>query len=98
MRETSRSSKERKEIALEACKARGAVVETLEELNEMLETPLIREAADGNAKNLVLLLEAAANIEAQQINGFTALHQAGYCTFGFCPSKSLMSWLEGRVN
>uniref|UniRef100_A0A7S0N7J7 Uncharacterized protein n=1 Tax=Cryptomonas curvata TaxID=233186 RepID=A0A7S0N7J7_9CRYP len=78
MREAPRSSEERKEIALEACKARGAVVEYLEELNEMLETPLIREAADGNAKNVVLLLEAAANLEAQQIIGFTALHQAAY--------------------
>lgn len=45
----------------------------------MSETPLIREAADGNTNNVFLLLEAAANIEAQQMNGmgFTALHQAG---------------------
>jgi ankyrin repeat protein len=66
-------------IALEACKAVGAVMEHLEERNEMSETPLIREAADGNAKNVLLLLEAGADVDSQQMNniGFTALNQAG---------------------
>ena len=54
-------------------------MEHLEERNEMSETPLIREAADGNSKNVLLLLEAGADVDAQQMNniGFTALHQAG---------------------
>ena len=44
----------------------------------MSETPLIREAADGNTRNVHLLLEAGASIEAKQENmiGFTALNQA----------------------
>jgi ankyrin repeat protein len=58
-------------------------MEHLEERNEMSETPLIREAADGNSKNVLLLLEAGAEVDAQQINniGFTALHQAGMQLF-----------------
>ena len=40
--------------------------------------PLIREAADGDARNVLLLLEAGADLEAAQENkiGFTALNQA----------------------
>jgi hypothetical protein len=34
-------------------------MERLEERNEMSETPLIREAADGNPRNVNLLLEVA---------------------------------------
>ena len=42
----------------------------------MSETPLIREAADGNARNVKLLLEAGADVEAQQQNsmGFNAIN------------------------
>jgi len=52
----------------------------LEERNEMSETPLILEAADGHASSALLLLEAGADVEAQQENkiGFTALNQAAY--------------------
>jgi ankyrin repeat protein len=59
----------------------GSVMENLEERNEMSETPLIREAADGNARNVLLLLEAGADVNSQQMNniGFTALNQAGQC-------------------
>ena len=79
IREAAQWSEDRKKIALEACKAVGAVMDDLEERNEMFETPLIREAADGNSKNVLLLLEAGADVDAQQDNsiGFTALHQAG---------------------
>ena len=51
--------------------------------NEMSETPLIREAADGNKLNVWLLLEAGADIEAQQEHkiGFTAL------TSAVCPAR-----------
>ena len=81
IREAPQWTEERRMIALEACKAVGAVMEHLEERNEMSETPLIREAADGNAKNVLLLLEAGADVDSQQMNniGFTALNQAG-CT------------------
>ncbi len=46
----------------------------------MSETPLIREAADDNTRNVHLLLEAGTSIEAKQENeiGFTALNQAAY--------------------
>jgi ankyrin repeat protein len=59
----------------------GSVMENLEERNEMSETPLIREAADGNARNVLLLLEAGADVNSQQMNniGFTAMNQAGQC-------------------
>jgi hypothetical protein len=40
--------------------------------------PLIREAADGDSRNVLLLLEAGADLEATQENkiGFSALNQA----------------------
>jgi ankyrin repeat protein len=71
----------------------GTVMEDLEERNEMFETPLIREAADGNSKNVLLLLEAGADVDAQQDNsiGFTALHQAGLCLL-----SCLFSQFRGR--
>ena len=83
IREAPQWSDERKQIALESCKAVGSVMEHLEERNEMSETPLIREAADGNPKNVLLLLEAGADVDAQQWNniGFTALNQAGLGCF-----------------
>ncbi len=87
IREAQQWSEDRKKIALEACKAVGSVMEYLEERNEMFETPLIREAADGNSKNVLLLLEAGADVDAQQDNsiGFTSLHQAGACLQLFLP-------------
>jgi len=47
----------------------------------MSETPLIREAADGHLRNVQLLLEAGADVEAQQQNamGFNAINMA-VCT------------------
>jgi ankyrin repeat protein len=70
----------RKQVALDICKTVGLVMEKLEERNEMSETPLIREAADGNTRNVHLLLDAGASIEAKQENeiGFTALNHAAY--------------------
>jgi NADH dehydrogenase/NADH:ubiquinone oxidoreductase subunit G len=47
----------RQKLALELCRKAGLVVEYLEERNEMSETPLIREAGDGRARNVLLLLE-----------------------------------------
>ena len=71
---------ERQERALEICKQSGIVVEYLEELNEMQETPLIREAAEGGIRSVRLLLEAGADVHAKQQNtvGFRALNQAAY--------------------
>jgi ankyrin repeat protein len=56
-------------------------MDKLEERNEMSETPLIREAADGHLRNVQLLLEAGADVEAQQQNamGFNAINMA-VCT------------------
>ena len=79
LRSAGDDSDQWKIAAFELCKKNGIVAEQLEERNEMSETPLIREAADGNAKNVLLLLEAGADVDAQQMNkiGFTALNQAG---------------------
>lgn len=70
----------RQKLALELCHKSGLVVEYLEERNEMSETPLIREAADGRARNVLLLLEAGADVDARQENelAFTAMNQAAY--------------------
>ncbi len=70
----------RQNLALALCRKAGLVVEHLEERNEMSETPLIREAADGRARNVLLLLEAGADIDAKQENelAFTAMNQAAY--------------------
>ena len=66
--------------ALNLCKKFGMVVDYLEERNEMSETPLIREAADGRAHLVLLLLEAGADRDAKQENSlaFTAMNQAAY--------------------
>jgi ankyrin repeat protein len=46
----------------------------------MTETPLIREAADGDARAVLWLLEAGADVHARMDNemGFTAINQAAY--------------------
>ena len=46
----------------------------------MSETPLIREAADGDARAVLWLLEAGADVHARMENemGFTAINQAAY--------------------
>jgi ankyrin repeat protein len=88
----------RKQVALDICKAVGLVMEKLEERNEMSETPLIREAADGNTRNVHLLLEAGASIEAKQENviGFTALNQAAY--LGHKPVVKLLLRFGAQVD
>ncbi len=76
---------QRKIAAFELCKKNGIVAEQLEERNEMSETPLIREAADGDARAVLWLLEAGADVHARMDNemGFTAVNQAAY--FGNAP-------------
>jgi ankyrin repeat protein len=71
---------QRKIAAFELCKKNGIVAEQLEERNEMSETPLIREAADGDARAVHWLLEAGADVHARMENrmGFTAVNQAAY--------------------
>ena len=66
-------------------------------LTEVLSAqPLIRESADGHAKNVLLLLEAGADVEAAQENeiGFTAMNQAAY----FGHSACLRHLLEFRAD
>ena len=60
--------------------------------------PLIRECADGHAKNVLLLLEAGADVEAQQDNsiGFTAMNQAAY--FGHSPCLQHLLDFKADVN
>ena len=71
---------QRRSAAFVLCKAQGIVAEQLEERNEMSETPLIREAADGDSRHVEWLLEAGADVHAQMKNeiGFLALNQAAY--------------------
>jgi len=70
----------RKTAAFDVCKRHGIVAEQLEERNEMKETPLIREVADGDARHVEWLLEAGADVNAKMTNemGFSALNQAAY--------------------
>jgi ankyrin repeat protein len=88
-----KSGAERQERALEICKQSGIVVEYLEELNEMQETPLIREAAEGGIRSVRLLLEAGADVHAKQQNtvGFRALNQAAYFGHPEC-INDLVNW------
>ena len=60
--------------------------------------PLIRESADGHARNVLLLLEAGADVEAQQDNqiGFTAMNQAAY--FGHPPCLRHLLDFRADVN
>lgn len=84
---------QRKIAALELCKRNGIVAEQLDERNEMDETPLIREAADGHADHVEWLLEAGADVHAKMGNkiGFTALHQAAYFGNAKCIKQLLIS-------
>ena len=71
---------ERKTAAFLLCKKNGIVAEHLEERNEMSETPLIREAAEGDERSIVWLLEAGSDHDARMDDelGYTAIHQAAY--------------------
>ena len=88
----------RQKLALELCHKAGLVVEYLEERNEMSETPLIREAADGRARNVLLLLEAGADMDAKQENelAFTAMNQAAY--FGNASCINYLLQFRADVN
>ena len=67
------------------------MAEQLEERNEMSETPLIREAADGDARHVEWLLEAGADVNAKMNNeiGFFALNQAAYFGNASCIQQLL---------
>ena len=80
LRTVGNDQDQRKIAAFELCKKSGIVAEQLEERNEMSETPLIREAADGDARAVLWLLEAGADVHARMNNemGFTAVNQAAY--------------------
>jgi hypothetical protein len=88
----------RQKLALELCHKAGLVVEYLEERNEMSETPLIREAADGRERNVLLLLEAGADMDAKQENelAFTAMNQAAY--FGNASCINYLLQFRADVN
>jgi ankyrin repeat protein len=57
----------------------------------MAETPLIREAADGDARAVLWLLEAGADVHARMDNemGFTAINQAAYFGNASCIKQLL---------
>ena len=80
LRSAGDDSDQWKIAAFELCKKNGIVAEQLEERNEMSETPLIRECADGDARAVHWLLEAGADVHARMDNemGFTAVNQAAY--------------------
>jgi hypothetical protein len=81
----------KKGAALDLCKAHGIVAEQLEERNEMSETPLIKQAAEGYVIYTELLLAAGANVHAKMLNeiGFSAIAQAAYFGNAHCLQVNL---------
>jgi hypothetical protein len=98
LRELKEGSAEKQKRAFEICKESGIVVDYLEELNEMQETPLIREAADGGIRSVRLLLEAGADVHAKQQNpiAFGAINQAAY--FGHHECIQVLLEFKADVN
>lgn len=67
-------------LALELCKRRGAVIDSIDEKNDLGESPIVSAGARGDVVDLRLLLAAGADVNSQSDDGSTALHKA--CLMG----------------
>ena len=75
-------SEARRELALELCRRRGAVIKSVDETNDLGEPPLVASGARGDVENLDLLLMAGCKLDSATEDGgaTTALHMA--CMMG----------------
>ena len=74
-------SEARRELALNLCRRRGAVIKSVDETNDLGEPPLVASGARGDVENLDLLLMAGCKLDsATEDGGATALHMA--CMMG----------------
>jgi len=77
----SADTEETARLALKLCKEKGLVRNSVEEINELLETPLIAAATEGNLLGLELLIDARADIngsdEVQEQSAVEAAVAAG---------------------
>ena len=70
-----------RELALNLCRRRGAVIKSVDETNDLGEPPLVASGARGDVENLDLLLMAGCKLDsATEDGGATALHMA--CMMG----------------
>lgn len=67
--------------ALELCKRRGALISSIDEQNELGETPLVAAGALGDVLNIRLLLAAGCKLGSASNSGQTALHLASKLGF-----------------
>ena len=63
----------RSQAALELCKARGYVIESVDERNDLDETVLMCAAAEGQSTLFELLLDAGAQVNKARSDGVTAM-------------------------
>ena len=72
---------EARELALDLCRRRGVVIKSIDETNDLGESPLVASGARGDVENLGPLLLAGCKLDtASQDKGRTALHMA--CMMG----------------
>jgi hypothetical protein len=68
------SESQQQKLALELCVAKGLVSETIEEKNDLEESPLMVAAAEGRSRgDLMLLITAKANVFASRPDGVCAM-------------------------
>jgi ankyrin repeat protein len=67
-----------KDVAFELCRRRGALIDSIDEVNSSGEPPIVSSGAKGDIVDLKLLLLAGADVASTSKDGMTALHVASY--------------------
>ena len=94
-REASEAS--RRKLALDLCKAKGIVFDSIDEKNDLGESPLMVSAAEGrSAEDLRLLVTARADMSAARPDGVCAMWLAAQ--FGNVDCISVLADLRADVN